>query len=526
LPPCRRGAGMSAHEEGFKIFVSDLPPDITQEELRTVFSTYGPVGNILLLGPQVPGSQRSALLFYAKQESAEDAIKVLNGIYKIRADAANPIKVSWARDTTGGTLAATQRSRSQDGWKLFVGGLPRDCTQGEVEIVFATYGKVNTVHLMQPHAVSGRVAGFVFYDADTSADNAIKALDGVYKIRHDAESPLTVKWAQDKSAGKGGGKGDFGVVGGGAVVGGAMGGAAPSGSGGGRKSADGWKLFVGGLPKDVTEQELTTVFSTYGPLSKVMVMQPHAVNGRVAAFVFYEVESAAEDAIKVLDGIYKIRVDAETPIQVRWAQDKNDKGGGKGGCGGASASWGGGKVGGGGGQAALGWQDPSGGWNSGGGWQQQGAGWQGGGKGDWQGGGGWGGKSGGGKGSNDWSSGGGSWSNGGGDWNRPQKGDGKGWQSGGKGGEVNPNKLFVGNLPPDITEETLGYVFNSYGKVTNIHVMTGKSRTGQACAFVEYASAADADTAVLTLHEKYEIKPGTGTILVKKSGSQNRSRPY
>ncbi|CAE7227081.1 unnamed protein product [Symbiodinium natans] len=54
--------------------------------------------------------------------------------------------------------------------------------------------------------------------------------------------------------------------------------------------------------------------------------------------------------------------------------------------------------------------------------------------------------------------------------------------------------------------------------------MAGKSKSGQSCAFVEYSNTTEAETAVLTLHEKYEIRPGDGHILVKfaQSGS---SRP-
>lgn len=88
-------------------------------------------------------------------------------------------------------------------------------------------------------------------------------------------------------------------------------------------------------------------------------------------------------------------------------------------------------------------------------------------------------------------------------------------------------KLFVGNLPPDITPEVLTQVFGTYGNVVNVHVMAGKSKSGQSCAFVEYSNTTEAETAVLTLHEKYEIRPGDGHILVKfaQSGS-SRPGPY
>merc|ERR1719203_933391 len=87
-------------------------------------------------------------------------------------------------------------------------------------------------------------------------------------------------------------------------------------------------------------------------------------------------------------------------------------------------------------------------------------------------------------------------------------------------------KLFVGNLPTDVQQEAIRMVFSHYGNVTNIHVMQGKSRSGQACAFVEYSTPLEAETAILTLHEKYEIRPGEGAIMVKYANSAARAMPY
>jgi len=78
-----------------------------------------------------------------------------------------------------------------------------------------------------------------------------------------------------------------------------------------------------------------------------------------------------------------------------------------------------------------------------------------------------------------------------------------------------PCKLFVGDLPGDIAREALVAVFSTYGAVTDVHLMTGKSRSGAACALVEYSNVTDAQTAIATLHQKYEIRPGTGMITVR-----------
>merc|ERR1719446_1805653 len=78
-----------------------------------------------------------------------------------------------------------------------------------------------------------------------------------------------------------------------------------------------------------------------------------------------------------------------------------------------------------------------------------------------------------------------------------------------------PCKLFVGDLPGDIAREALFAVFSTYGTVTDVHLMTGKSRSGAACALVEYSNSLEAQTAINTLHQKYEIRPGSGMITVR-----------
>jgi len=388
--------------------------------------------------------------------------------------------------------------------KLFVGGLPDDISEDELKTVFNTYGEVVHTHIMKANSMTGLRGAFVCYNRKESAEDAIKVLNGVYKIRVDAEAPIQVRWGNTDNKHSyqqqygGGGKGD------------------------GQESN---KLFAGSLPPDITEEELKTVFATYGELTSVHLMAPHSKTGMRAALIFYAKREAAEDAIRALNDVYKFREDSEAPINVKWGKDsassKGDKGGWNGGgWGGDSWSGGGwndgkggskGSKGGGGWQAIGGpggWQDSSRGgnnwqeqdrWNSGG-WQDRRQDWSGGG---WQGGGG-----------KDWGSSGYGGKDGG------KSGGGKGWD------HVEPSgKLFVGNLPEDIQDSALEYVFGTYGKVQKVHIMNNNSKNGAIAAFVEYSAPEEAETAIASLNERYEIRPGFGPIHVKHANNR-RSRPY
>lgn len=103
-----------------------------------------------------------------------------------------------------------------------------------------------------------------------------------------------------------------------------------------------------------------------------------------------------------------------------------------------------------------------------------------------------------------------------------QKGQGKGCtRDGSRGAFVSEGRapiaqlLFVKNLPGDIDAEALEDVFANYGQVLKVYVMSGRSASVRACAFVKYVTDCDADLAVQALHGQLEMQPGHGPIAVQ-----------
>ena len=78
-------------------------------------------------------------------------------------------------------------------------------------------------------------------------------------------------------------------------------------------------------------------------------------------------------------------------------------------------------------------------------------------------------------------------------------------------------KIFVGNLDFDITEPSLRALFEPYGTVESVHVVTDRE-TGRArgFAFVEMADSAEADRAIAALN---------GTNLEGRLLNVNEARP-
>lgn len=62
-------------------------------------------------------------------------------------------------------------------------------------------------------------------------------------------------------------------------------------------------------------------------------------------------------------------------------------------------------------------------------------------------------------------------------------------------------KIYVGNLPSSIGNETLAEKFSKYGKVYSAKIILNKeTNTSMGFAFVEMASADEAEKAILNLN--------------------------
>ena len=91
------------------------------------------------------------------------------------------------------------------------------------------------------------------------------------------------------------------------------------------------KLYVGNLPFSTTEAELRTAFESHGSVDSVNVIMDRET-GRARGFAFVEMEdaSAADDAMRALDGSDM----GGRNLKVNEANDRQRGGGGGGGGGG------------------------------------------------------------------------------------------------------------------------------------------------------------------------------------------------
>src|SRR6478735_8646423 len=184
-----------------------------------------------------------------------------------------------------------KKMATEDARKLFVAGLPESISEDVLRQLFeATGGKVVDVSLPRDRA-TGRPRGFGFVTFATS-EEAIAArdkLDGSLQ----AGRAISVRPFSSEPPRRGDTPG---------FAGGGAGGGGGGGGGGGPQMTEDRTLYVGNLPYDTSQQEMTQIFSdnNIGPVARIHL--PVGPDGRLRGFGFITMGTAeaANEAITTL----------------------------------------------------------------------------------------------------------------------------------------------------------------------------------------------------------------------------------
>jgi ELAV like protein 2/3/4 len=175
------------------LIVNYLPQTMTEEEIRSLFSSVGEVESVKLVRdksvvfpspfPGVPAKGQSlgyGFVNYVRPQDAEQAVNVLNGLRLQN----KVLKVSFARPS----------SESIKGANLYIAGLPKTISQEELEEIFRPFGEIITSRvLIQEGNDKPKGVGFIRYDQRKEAERAIQALNGT--TPKGLTDPITVKFS-------------------------------------------------------------------------------------------------------------------------------------------------------------------------------------------------------------------------------------------------------------------------------------------------------------------------------------------
>ncbi|XP_026827545.1 ELAV-like protein 2 isoform X10 [Ooceraea biroi] len=178
--------GQASQEESkTNLIVNYLPQSMSQDEIRSLFSSIGEVESCKLIRDKLSGQSLGyGFVNYHRPEDAEKAINTLNGLRLQN----KTIKVSYARPS----------SEAIKGANLYVSGLPKNMAQQDLENLFSPYGRIITSRILCDNITGlSKGVGFIRFDQRVEAERAIQELNGT--IPKGSSEPITVKFANNPS---------------------------------------------------------------------------------------------------------------------------------------------------------------------------------------------------------------------------------------------------------------------------------------------------------------------------------------
>ncbi|XP_039012028.1 RNA-binding protein BRN1-like isoform X1 [Hibiscus syriacus] len=182
-----------------------------------------------------------------------------------------------------------ENTTSEESVKLFVGQVPKHMTEAQVLAIFNEFALVDEVNIIRDKATrASRGCCFVICPSREEADKAINACHNK-KTLPGASSPLQVKYAD------------------------------------GELERLEHKLFVGMLPKNVSEAEVTALFSNYGTIKDLQIIRGSQQTSKAGcAFLKYETKEQALDALQAINGKHTME-GSSVPLVVKWADTEKER---------------------------------------------------------------------------------------------------------------------------------------------------------------------------------------------------------
>lgn len=185
----------SKEESRTNLIVNYLPQSMSEDEIRSRFSSVGEVESCKLMKHKVTGQSLGyAFVNYRRPMDAIKAINMLNGLSLEN----KTIKVSFARPSSEAIVGAN----------LYICGLPKLYTLKDLEDLFSPIGKIISSKILQGNMAQptgsnssnnvlcmSRGIGFIRYSLRTEAEKAIKILNGT--IPKGCTEPISVKFAHN-----------------------------------------------------------------------------------------------------------------------------------------------------------------------------------------------------------------------------------------------------------------------------------------------------------------------------------------
>ncbi|KAF7804803.1 RNA-binding protein BRN1-like isoform X1 [Senna tora] len=165
---------------------------------------------------------------------------------------------------------AEEKEENKTSLKLFVGQVPKHVTEAELLAMFKEFALVDEVNIIKDKATrASRGCCFIICPSRQEADKVVNECHNK-KMLPWASCPLQVKYAD------------------------------------GELERLEHKLFIGMLPKNVSEVEVSALFSKYGAIKDLHILRGSLHTSKGCAFLKYETKDQALAALEAINGKHKM----------------------------------------------------------------------------------------------------------------------------------------------------------------------------------------------------------------------------
>ncbi|CAN6969826.1 hypothetical protein IGI04_033062 [Brassica rapa subsp. trilocularis] len=181
-----------------------------------------------------------------------------------------------------------EKQNEEESVKVFVGQIPRHMSESQLLALFQEFAVVDEVNIIKDKITrASRGCCFVQCPSREEADKLVNSCHNK-KTLPGAASLLQVKYAD------------------------------------GELERLEHKLFVGMLPKNVSEAELLSLFSKYGAVKDLQILRGAQQTSKGCAFLKYETKEQAVSAMEAINGKHKME-GSTVPLVVKWADTERER---------------------------------------------------------------------------------------------------------------------------------------------------------------------------------------------------------
>ncbi|KAG7942890.1 hypothetical protein I3843_15G010400 [Carya illinoinensis] len=284
----------SIRKSGYaNVFIKNLDTSIDNKALHETFAAFGTVLSSKVVVDSNGQSRGHGYVQYENEESAQNAIKQLNGML------INDKKVY-----VGLFVRRQERSQANGSPKftnVYVKNLPEKTTDEDLKKLFGTYGTITSAVVMTDSNGKSRCFGFVNFQSPDAAAAAVDKLNGVAAIddkvlfvgraqsKAEREAELKAKFEQERISRY--------------------------------EKLQGANLYLKNLDDSINDDKLKELFSEFGTITSCKIMLGPQGQSKGSGFVAF---STPEEATKALDEMNGKMI-GRKPLYVAVAQRKEDR---------------------------------------------------------------------------------------------------------------------------------------------------------------------------------------------------------